>query len=160
MNEQAARPIDILMIEDDRDDVFLTEKALKSGKVLNVLHVVTDGEEAMAYLRRRGPYAGAVRPDLIVLDLNLPKMNGQEVLTEIKGDPDLRVIPVVILTTSDSEQDVLKSYRLHANCYIHKPVDLDQFIKVVHSIEEFWFSIVRLPSPAGFPADLATGPQD
>jgi two-component system, chemotaxis family, response regulator Rcp1 len=139
------RPIEILMVEDNPGDVRLTVEALKEGKVRNNFHTVEDGVEAMAFLRRQGLYADAPRPDLILLDLNLPKMNGREVLTEIKEDPDLRRIPVVILTVSKAEQDILKSYNLHANCYITKPVDLDQFLEVVKSIENFWLTVVMLP---------------
>jgi two-component system, chemotaxis family, response regulator Rcp1 len=139
------RPIEILMVEDNPGDVRLTIEALKEGKVSNHLFIVDDGEQALAYLRRQGSFTDAVKPDLILLDLNLPKKNGREVLAEIKGDPDLRRIPVVILTVSRAEQDILKSYNLHANCYITKPVDLDQFIKVVKSIEDFWLTVVMLP---------------
>jgi chemotaxis family two-component system response regulator Rcp1 len=139
------RPIEILMVEDNPGDVRLTVEALKEGKVRNNFHTVEDGVEAMAFLRRQGRYAEAPRPDLILLDLNLPKMNGREVLAEIKEDPELRRIPVVILTVSKAEQDILKSYNLHANCYITKPVDLDQFLEVVKSIENFWLTVVMLP---------------
>lgn len=139
------RPIEILMVEDNPGDVRLTVEALREGKVRNNLHTAADGVEAMAFLRRQGSYAEAPRPDLILLDLNLPKMNGREVLAEIKEDPELRRIPVVILTVSKAEQDILKSYNLHANCYITKPVDLDQFLSVVKSIEDFWLTVVMLP---------------
>jgi chemotaxis family two-component system response regulator Rcp1 len=139
------RPIEILMVEDNPGDVRLTVEALKEGKVRNNFHTVEDGVEALAFLRREGRYAEAPRPDLILLDLNLPKMNGREVLAEIKEDPDLRRIPVVILTVSQAEQDIVKSYNLHANCYISKPVDLDQFLEVVKSIENFWLTVVMLP---------------
>jgi chemotaxis family two-component system response regulator Rcp1 len=139
------RPIEILMVEDNPGDIRLTVEALKEGKVRNNLHTVGDGEEALAFLRRQGPYAEAPRPDLILLDLNLPKKTGQEVLAEIKEDPDLRRIPVVILTVSEAEADILKTYNLHANCYITKPVDLDRFIEVVKSIEDFWLTVVMLP---------------
>ena len=135
----------ILLIEDNPGDVRLTQEALKDAKVRNKLHVVRDGVEALAFLRREGKYAGAPHPDLILLDLNLPRKNGREVLAEIKKDPNLRRIPVVILTVSQAEEDVLKTYDLHANCYITKPVDLDQFMTVVQSIEDFWLTIVRLP---------------
>jgi two-component system, chemotaxis family, response regulator Rcp1 len=144
-NGNFMRPIEILLVEDNPADVRLTMEALKEEKVYNNLNVVTDGVEAMAYLRREGTYAKAVRPDLILLDLNLPKKDGREVLKEIKDDQRLRVIPVVILTVSKAEEDVLKSYSLHANCYITKPVDLSQFIKVAKSIQDFWLTIVRLP---------------
>ena len=137
-------PVNILLVEDNPGDVRLTQEALKDSKMLNNLRVVEDGVEAMAYLRREREYADAARPDLILLDLNLPKKDGREVLGEIKGDPALRCIPVVILTTSTAEQDVLRAYDLHANCYVTKPVDLEQFINVVQSIEEFWLTIVTL----------------
>jgi CheY-like chemotaxis protein len=132
-------------VEDHRGDVRLTQEALKDSKVLNHMSVVVDGVEAMAFLRREGKYGNAARPDLILLDLNLPKKDGREVLAEIKADERLRSIPVVVLTTSSAEQDIVKTYDLHANCYIRKPVDLDQFIAVVRSIQEFWFAIVTLP---------------
>jgi CheY-like chemotaxis protein len=135
----------ILLVEDNPGDVRLTREALKEGKISNDLNVVGDGVEALAYLRREGRYAGAERPDLILLDLNLPKKDGREVLQEIKGDGDLKKIPVVVLTTSAAERDILKAYDLHANCYITKPVDLDQFIRVVQLIEDFWLTIVKLP---------------
>jgi chemotaxis family two-component system response regulator Rcp1 len=134
-------PIEILLVEDNPADVRLTQEALREGKVKNNLSVARDGEEALAFLRREG----APRPDLILLDLNLPRRDGREVLKEIKDDPQLRMIPVVVLTTSAAEGDILKSYSLHANCYITKPVDLDQFITVVKSIDDFWLTIVRLP---------------
>jgi len=143
--EAGSRPIEILLVEDSPGDVRLTQEVLKEAKVCNQLHVVGDGAEAMTFLRREGKYANSSRPDLILLDLNLPKKDGREVLGEIKSDENLRRIPVVILTISKSEEDVLKSYDLHANCYITKPVDLDQFLKVVKSIEDFWLTIVRLP---------------
>ena len=141
-----ARPVNILLVEDNPGDVRLTREALKEEKVLNNLNVVGDGVEAMAFLRREGKYADAARPDLILLDLNLPKKDGREVLEDIKSDPTLKLIPVVILTTSRAEEDILKAYDLHANCYVTKPVDLEQFITVVQSIEEFWLAIVTLPS--------------
>jgi len=139
------RPIDILLVEDNPGDVRLTIEALRDSKVRNHLHVATDGVEALAFLRREGQHADAVRPDLILLDLNLPRMDGRQVLAELKGDPALKVIPVVVLTTSRAEQDILRSYELQANCYISKPVDLEQFITVVRSIEDFWLTIVTLP---------------
>jgi len=139
------RPIEILMVEDNPGDVRLAMEALKEGKVRNHMHTVGDGEEALVFLRRQGQYAQVPRPDLILLDLNLPKKTGQEVLAEIKEDPDLRRIPVVILTVSQAEADILKTYNLHANCYITKPVDLDRFIEVVKSIEDFWLTVVMLP---------------
>ena len=141
----AGRPIEILLVEDNPGDVRLTMESLKESKVRNNLHVASDGVEAMEFLRRNGRHVGALRPDLILLDLNLPRMDGREVLAEIKSDPKLKTIPVVVLTTSRAEQDVLRSYELQANCYITKPVDLEQFIDVVRSIEEFWFTIVTLP---------------
>jgi len=139
------RSIEILLVEDNPGDVRLTKEAFKEGKVLNKLNVVKDGVEAMDFLHKQGKFSKAVRPDLILLDLNLPRKDGREVLGETKGDPNLRRIPVVILTTSKSEQDILKTYDLHANCYITKPVDLSQFIKVIQSIEDFWLTIVNLP---------------
>lgn len=140
------RPADFLLVEDNPGDVRLTQEALKSHKVQNNLHVATDGEEAMAFLRRQGKYGNAPRPDIILLDLNLPKKDGREVLAEIKSDPSLKTIPVVVITSSEAEQDVVKSYNLNANCYVTKPVNLDQFIKVVQSINDFWITIVKLPS--------------
>ncbi len=145
MNGPHCRPIEILLVEDNPGDVRLTQEALKEGKVRNNMYVASDGEEALTFLRRQGKYAEACRPDLILLDLNLPKKSGREVLEEIKADPDLKRIPVVVLTISKAEQDVLKSYDLHANCYITKPVDLEQFIEVVKSIEDFWLTVVMLP---------------
>jgi two-component system, chemotaxis family, response regulator Rcp1 len=139
------RPVEVLLVEDNPGDVRLTMEALKDGKMSNRLSVVGDGEDALAFLRRQGKYADAPRPDLILLDLNLPRKDGREVLTEIKADEALRRIPVVVLTTSSAERDIFKTYELHANCYITKPVDFDQFITVVRSIEDFWFTIVRLP---------------
>ncbi len=136
---------EILLIEDNPADVEITQYMMKQGKLLVNLHVVADGFQALAFLRQEGQYAGVPRPDLVLLDLNLPGMDGREVLTEMKGDPDLKAIPVVILTTSQSEEDVLKSYHLGANCFITKPVGMDEFAKVVGSIEDFWFTIVRLP---------------
>lgn len=146
MNEmQRGRPIEILMVEDNPGDVRLTQEALKDAKVSNTLRVVEDGVAALDYLHRRGAYVDAPRPDLILLDLNLPKKNGREVLAEIKQDENLKSIPVVILTTSQAEEDVVRAYSLHANCYITKPVDFTQFAKIVRTIEDFWLSIVTLP---------------
>ena len=145
VEREGCRPIVILLVEDNPGDVRLTVEALKEGKVRNILHAVEDGEEAMKFLRRQETYEKAPRPDLVLLDLNLPKMNGREVLAAIKEDPDLRRIPVVILTVSKAEQDILKTYDLHANCYINKPVDLEQFLTVVQSIENFWLTVVKLP---------------
>ena len=139
------RPAEILLIEDNPGDVRLTQEALREGKVANRVSVVSDGVEAMAFLRREGPYADAPRPDLILLDLSLPKKDGREVLAEIKADENLKRIPVVVLTTSQAEEDVLKTYNLHANSYITKPVDLRQFLGVVKFIEDFWLAVVKLP---------------
>ena len=139
------KPIEILLVEDNPADVRLTQEALKEGKVRNNLFVARDGEEALEFLRRKGPHANATRPDLILLDLNLPRRDGREVLAEIKNDDNLKTIPVVVLTTSSAEQDILRSYNLHANCYITKPVDLEQFVHVIKSIDEFWLTVVRLP---------------
>ncbi len=143
---EVGQPIEILLVEDNPGDVRLTVEALKEGKVLNRLHIVKDGVEAVAFLRREGKYADAIHPDLILLDLNLPKKDGREVLAEIKADEDLRRIPVVILTTSKAEEDILRTYDLHANAYITKPVDLEQFIGVVKAIEAFWLTVVKLPA--------------
>ena len=139
------RPVEILLVEDNPGDVDLTRETLQDSKLLNHMNVVNNGVEAMAYLRREGKYADRTRPDLILLDLNLPKKDGREVLAEVKADDRLRCIPVVVLTTSSAEQDILQAYDLHANCYITKPVNLDQFSAVVRAIEEFWFTIVKLP---------------
>jgi chemotaxis family two-component system response regulator Rcp1 len=141
----ASQPIEVLLVEDNPGDVRLTREALRDGKVHNNLSVAPDGVEALAFLRREGKYADAPRPDVILLDLNLPKKDGREVLEEVKADPSLRNIPVVILTSSEAERDIAQAYALHANCYVTKPVDLDQFITVVKSIEDFWFTIVKLP---------------
>ena len=140
------KPVEISLVEDNPGDVRLTQEALNDGKVRNNMHVAEDGVEAVAFLRREGKYADAPRPDLILLDLNLPKKDGREVLAEIKTDEDLKRIPVVVLTTSKAEQDIFRAYDQHANCYITKPVDLDQFITIVKGIEDFWFTIVKLPS--------------
>ena len=142
---EAGRPIDILLIEDNPHDVRLTMEAFKDAKVSNNLTVAADGEEALKVLRREGEYAGSPRPDLILLDLNLPKKSGREVLEEIKRDPDLLRIPVVVLTTSENEKDILRAYELHVNAYITKPVDLDQFIKIVEAVEDFWLTVVKFP---------------
>jgi CheY-like chemotaxis protein len=146
--ELTLEPIDILLVEDNPGDVRLTQEVLKESKVGNTLMVVSNGDEALACLRKQGNYQNARRPGLILLDLNLPKKNGHEVLLHIKEDADLRRIPVVVLTSSKAEEDILKTYNLHANCFITKPVDLDQFIQVVRSIEDFWLAIVRLPNGA------------
>jgi len=140
------REIEILMVEDNEGDAVLTQEALKHAKVHNNLHIVTDGVQAMDFLHRKGTFEKAPRPDLILLDLNLPRKDGREVLNEVKSDPKLKRIPVVVLTTSAAEEDILKAYNLNANCYISKPVDLDAFVRVVQSIEDFWLKIVSLPN--------------
>ena len=145
-NLSEARPVEILLIEDSPSDTALTMEALKEGKIANKLSRVEDGVEAMAFLRKQEPYKNVTRPDLILLDLNLPRKDGRQVLRELKEDPDLRMIPVVVLTSSRAEQDVLKAYELYANCYITKPVDFAQFINIVKSIESFWLTVVALPS--------------
>lgn len=139
------KPIDILLVEDNPGDARLTREALAQSKVRNVLHHARDGEEALAFLRHQGRFAESPTPDLVLLDLNLPRRDGREVLEDIKGDPKLMHIPVVILTSSQAEEDILRSYRLHANCFITKPVDLEQLTKVVQGIEQFWFTLVKLP---------------
>ena len=138
-------PVDILLIEDNPGDVRLMREGLRDAKIINNLAVVRDGIEALAFLRQKSPYSDAPRPDLILLDLNLPRKDGREVLAEIKQDADFKRIPVVVITSSRAEQDVLKSYNLHANCYVTKPVDLEQFVAVVRSVEHFWLGIVKLP---------------
>ena len=149
MNTDQGRPIEILLVEDSPSDTDLTVEALKDFKVRNHVSVVEDGVQAMQFLRRQGPYAQAPRPDLIMLDLNLPRKDGREVLADIKGDDQLKTIPVVVLTTSRADQDILRAYQLNANCYINKPVDFNQFLDVVRSIESFWLFVVTLPpSPA------------
>ena len=145
MTEQPERQIEILLVEDDPGDVLMTREAFQDYKVRNQLHVVNDGAEAMAFLRRRGEYADAPRPDLVLLDLNLPRMDGREVLQAIKSDAELASIPVVVLTTSEAEEDVLRSYSLHANAYVTKPVDFERFIEVVRQIDDFFVTVVRLP---------------
>ncbi len=145
MTNEIIRSIEILLVEDNQADIRLIEEALKDGKVLNKLNIVRDGVEAMAYLRNEGKYKNATAPDIILLDLNLPKKDGREVLAEIKADENLKRTPVVILTISKAEEDILKSYNLHANCYITKPVGLENFLGVVKAIEDFWFAIVKLP---------------
>jgi chemotaxis family two-component system response regulator Rcp1 len=137
--------INILLVEDNPGDIRLTKEVLKEGKIRNTLSVITDGEEALLFLKKKGKYADIQLPDIILLDLNLPKKDGREVLAEIKEDPDLLRIPVIVLTTSSAEKDILSMYGHHANCYITKPVDFDQFINVIRSIEDFWLSIVKLP---------------
>ena len=138
-------PIEVLLVEDDPGDVLMTREAFDEHKVRNLLNVVSDGEEALAYLRREGKFADAPRPDLILLDLNLPRIDGRQVLSQIKADEDLRRIPVVVLTTSQAEEDILRSYSLHANAYVTKPVDFERFITVVRQIDEFFVSVVKLP---------------
>jgi CheY-like chemotaxis protein len=138
-------PIEVLLVEDDPGDVLLTKEAFADNKVNNNLNVVNDGEEAVAYLRRQGAHADARRPDLILLDLNLPRKDGREVLRDIKADPDLRAIPVVVLTTSEADEDILQSYDLHANAYVTKPVDFDRFIWIVRQIDDFFVTVVKLP---------------
>jgi chemotaxis family two-component system response regulator Rcp1 len=145
MEALVGRPIEILLVEDNPGDVRLTIEALRESKVRNNLKVAADGVKAMSYLRREGEYADVERPDLILLDLNLPRKDGRQVLAVIKADPELKTIPVVVLTTSQAEQDVLQSYQLQANCYITKPVDLEQFMNVVRSIQDFWLTVVKLP---------------
>jgi CheY-like chemotaxis protein len=145
MNNLDAQVVDILLVEDNPGDVRLAQEALKESKIRNKLFVVEDGVEAMAFLHKQGKYAGVPRPDLVLLDLNLPRKNGREVLAEIKTDENLMLIPVVILTVSKADEDILKSYKYHANCYITKPLDFNQFMKVTKSIEEFWLTIVKLP---------------
>lgn len=139
------RHIEILLVEDSPADILLTREAFRQNKIVNTLHVVEDGIQAMDFLYKRGAYASAPRPDLILLDLNLPRKNGREVLAEIKADQDLRSIPVVVLTTSNADEDILRAYNLNANCYVVKPVGFDNFMKAMQSIRHFWFSIVTLP---------------
>jgi chemotaxis family two-component system response regulator Rcp1 len=143
------RPIEILMVEDNPGDVRLTQEALKGGKIWNEISVVSDGVAALDYLRRAHPYEDAARPDLVLLDLNLPRKDGREVLAAMKADDSLRTIPVVILTTSQAEEDVIKAYALNANCYVTKPVDFLQFTRIVQAIESFWLTVVTLPPPPG-----------
>jgi CheY-like chemotaxis protein len=145
MLAEAVRPIEVLLVEDDEGDVLMTREALDEGKVFNRLAVVGDGVQAIAYLRREDPYAEVTRPDLVLLDLNLPRRDGRQVLEEVKADPELRRIPIVVLTTSEADEDVLRSYDLHANAYVTKPVDFDRFVEVIRQIDEFFISVVRLP---------------
>jgi CheY-like chemotaxis protein len=145
------RPVNILLVEDNPADVRLTREAFKDARIINTLHVARDGVEALAFLRRDGPHGDAVRPDLVLLDLNLPRKDGREVLAEVKADPSLKAIPVVILTTSKAEEDVLRSYNLHANAYITKPVGLQRFMEVIRSLEGFWLAVVTLPPHAAEP---------
>jgi len=146
--DQSVRPINILLVEDNPADVRLTREALSEAKVLNTLHVTADGVAALAFLRREGRHADSPRPDLILLDLNLPKKDGREVLAEIKMDDELKLIPVVVLTTSSAEEDVVRTYNLHANAYVTKPVDFKQFLRVIRAIEQFWLAVVTLPPTA------------
>jgi two-component system, chemotaxis family, response regulator Rcp1 len=148
-SQDQLRRVEILLVEDSPADIALTKEALQESKLINNLHVVTNGVDAIAFLKKTGDYTGKPRPDLILLDLNLPRKNGREVLAEIKADASLVAIPVVIMTVSQDERDIVESYRLHANCYIRKPVKFDEFIKIVQSIESFWFSIVTLPPKPG-----------
>ena len=146
MTQSQVRPIEILLVEDNPGDVLLTEEAFSEAKIWNNLHVAQDGEEALAYLNREAGFEKSVRPDLILLDLNLPKIDGREVLDKIKSSESLKRIPVVVLTSSEAEQDIIKTYDLHANSYVVKPIDLEQFVRVVNAVESFWFSVVTLPA--------------
>ncbi|MCB1502116.1 MAG: response regulator [Bauldia sp.] len=150
-SERPGRPVEILLIEDNPADVRLTQEGLKEAKIATHLHVMMDGKEALDFLFRRGPHAGAVRPDVILLDLNLPGVDGRTILSQVKNEPNLKVIPVVILTSSEAESDNIKSYESYANSFISKPIDFEGFLRVVHSIEDFWFTVVKLPegSPSG-----------
>lgn len=148
-SEQGVRPVELLLVEDNPADVRLTREAFRDAKLINNLNHVEDGVEAMRYLRREGGYTDMPRPDVVLLDLNLPRKDGREVLKEMRDDPALANIPVVVLTTSRAEEDVLQSYNLHANCFISKPVDFDRFVEVVQSIEDFWFGVVTLPGRKG-----------
>ncbi len=149
MTPSEGEPIEVLLVEDDPGDELMTREAFEENKVRNNLHVARDGEEALDFLNRRGEYADAPRPDLVLLDLNLPKFDGRQVLAEIKADENLRTIPVVVLTTSGAEEDILRSYQLHANAYVTKPVDFARFIQVVRQIDDFFVSVVRLPARNG-----------
>lgn len=146
MNAMAQKPVDILLVDDNPADVDLTREALRDARMLNRMYVARDGVEALAFLRREGEHAGAPRPDLILLDLNMPRMDGRELLGHIKADPELKRIPVVVLSTSEAETDILKTYDLHANCFVTKPVELEQFVDVARSIEGFWLTLVKLPA--------------
>jgi CheY-like chemotaxis protein len=146
MPKPVGEPIEVLLVEDDPGDVLLIREAFEFNKVHNNLHVVNDGEQALHFLRKEGEYHEALRPDLVLLDLNLPRKDGREVLAEAKSDPELRTIPIVVLTTSEAEEDVLKSYQLHANAYVTKPVDFERFVSIVRQIDDFFVSVVRLPS--------------
>ena len=146
---KAARPFEILLVEDSPDDAELTSEALKEGRIFHNLHVVSDGIQALDFVHQRGEYASSPQPDIILLDLDLPRMDGRAVLSEIKAEESLKHIPVVVLTASKVEEDILKSYRLHANCYVTKPIDMNQFIDIIRSLENFWLTVVRLPSLSG-----------
>jgi CheY-like chemotaxis protein len=148
--ETAIKPVEILLVEDNEGDARLAKEALRDSKVLNNIHHVSDGVEAMDFLHCKGKYKDALRPDLILLDLNLPRKDGREVLADIKMDESLKRIPVVVLTISSDEQDILKTYNLHVNCFITKPIDFEQFMQVIHSIEDFWLTVVKLPPVNGF----------
>ncbi len=145
-NHNSVKIAEILLVEDSPSHVLITKEALQEAKIINTLHVVEDGIAAMAFLRKQGMYASKPTPDLILLDLNLPRKDGREVLTEIKADPVLKTIPIIVLTTSASEEDIIHAYGLHANCYVVKPVEFEAFVKAVHSIEHFWFGVVTLPN--------------
>jgi two-component system, chemotaxis family, response regulator Rcp1 len=147
-SEPRVRPIEILLVEDNPADVRLTVECLKEAKVANKLHAIMDGGKALDFLFHRGEYVDVPRPDVVLLDLNLPGIDGRTVLKQIKEDPILRVIPVVVITSSEAEADIIKSYESHANCFISKPIDFEGFLKIVHSIEDFWFEVVKLPPPA------------
>lgn len=140
------QPFEILLVEDNPGDVFLTQEAFREGRLAHRLSVVEDGEEALRFLRREGKHRDAPQPDLILMDLNLPKKDGRELLGEVKTDPELRQIPVIVLTTSGAEQDIARAYKLHANCYLTKPIQMDEFLRTIRSVEDFWLSVVRLPS--------------
>lgn len=143
---QGGKPIEILLVEDNVEEAEWTQQALRESKVRNRIHWVEDGEQAMAFLRRKAPYTDAPRPDLVLLDIYMPRKNGQEVLQEVKADPELKRIPVVIMTSSDDDREIVRAYEHHANCYVTKPIDLDKFMEVVRSIEDFWLTVVRLPA--------------
>jgi CheY-like chemotaxis protein len=140
------KPVDVLLVEDDEGDILMTREAFEFHKIRNPLHVVSDGERALQYVRQTGPFADAPRPGLILLDINLPRLSGLEVLAELKADPELTLIPVVMLTTSQAEEDILRSYRLHANAYVSKPVDFENFIAAIRQIDDFFLTLVRLPN--------------
>jgi CheY-like chemotaxis protein len=148
-DEEVVRPIEVLLVEDDPGDVLMTQEAFSDFEIANTLNVVMNGEDAIAYMRKQGPFADAPRPDLVILDLNLPRRNGREVLRDVKGDPELRRIPIVVLTTSEAETDVLAVYDLHANAYVRKPADFDEFVGAVRAIDHFYSRVVRLPPAAG-----------